>query len=519
VIRSVDEPVTAVQRRLAQRRLGRRLAAAVVLVLGLVGVATLVGGGALLARFTGETTPYYADIDEHFKYGSIGSEPASGLPKAVWRALPVLYPEVFEGRDDYRSFGFLYETGPDGARKELPIGLAEREVRGVELVWLNCAICHVGTWRAEPGGERRTVLAMPANNLDLDRFFSFLLEAADDMALAPERLFEAMAATGTDLGPIDRLLWRFIVIPEVREGLLERRAQVLAMLEGQPAWGPGRVDTFNPYKAIHFGMRWEDLAPEERVGAADFPSIFLQGPREGMQLHWDGNNPSLQERNLSAALGAGVTPATVDHEGIERVADWLLDLPPPPSPHDPPAEAVAAGRELFMAHCADCHGYHDGARYVFEGARLGTVVPIDEIGTDPARLDSYTAEFAELQRTLFQEDPEYRFRHFRKTDGYAAMPLDGLWLRGPYLHNGAVPSLRDLLAPPAERPAAFLRGGDVVDGERGGFVSPACTPGAAAAAGFCFDTSLPGNGNGGHLYGTGLSPVEKDALTAYLLTF
>lgn len=519
MIESIDEPVTAVQRRLAQRRRGRRVAAAVVLVLVVVGVATLVGGGALLARFTGETTPYHADIDAHFKYGSIGSEPESGLPKAVWHALPELYPEVFGGRDDYTAFGFLYETGADGRQRELPIGVAEREVRGVELVWLNCAICHAGTWREEPGGERRTVLAMPANTLDLYGFFAFLLDAADDMALAPERLFEAMAATGTELGPLDRLLWRFVVIPEVREGLIERRAQVLPMLEGQPSWGPGRVDTFNPYKAIHFGMRWEDLAPEERVGAADFPSIFLQGPREGMQLHWDGNNPSLQERNLSAALGAGVTPATVDHAGIERVADWLRDLPPPPSPHVPSAASVEAGRDLFMQHCADCHGYHDGKRYVFEGERLGTVVPIDEIGTDPARLDSYTAEFAELQRTLFAEDPEYRFRHFRKTEGYAAMPLDGLWLRGPYLHNGAVPSLRDLLAPPAERPAAFVRGLDVVDGERGGFESPACAPGDATAPGFCFDTSVRGNGNGGHLYGTGLSAAEKDALTAYLLTF
>ena len=26
--------------------------------------------------------------------------------------------------------------------------------------------------------------------------------------------------------------------------------------------------------------------------------------------------------------------------------------------------------------------------------------------------------------------------HFRKTDGYATMPLDGVWLRAPYLHNG-----------------------------------------------------------------------------------
>ena len=51
------------------------------------------------------------------------------------------------------------------------------------------------------------------------------------------------------------------------------------------------------------------LAFGERHGASDFPSIFNQKPRgdQKMELHWDGNNSSLAERNLSAAVGAGVT--------------------------------------------------------------------------------------------------------------------------------------------------------------------------------------------------------------------
>ena len=51
-------------------------------------------------------------------------------------------------------------------------------------------------------------------------------------------------------------------------------------------------------------------------------------------------------------------------------------------------------------------------------------------------------------------------------------------------------------------------------------------PGRAGSAveqpppqGFCYDTRLPGNGNGGHVYGAALSPPEKDDLIAYLLTF
>ena len=86
---------------------------------------------------------------------------------------------------------------------------------------------------------------------------------------------------------------------------------------------PGRVDTFNPYKLVQLRCCSTAYPDELPLAASDFPSIFNQRPREGMHLHWDGNNSSLAERNLSAALGAGVTPETVDHAAIQRVAAWL----------------------------------------------------------------------------------------------------------------------------------------------------------------------------------------------------
>jgi hypothetical protein len=107
------------------------------------------------------------------------------------------------------------------------------------------------------------------------------------------------------------------------------------------------------------------------------------------------------------------------------------------------------------------------------------------------------------------------FNNFRKTDGYVAVPLDGLWLRAPYLHNGSVPSLTELLETPDKRPALFYRGYDVYDQEKVGFLSS--TP-EAKDKGFMYDTRLPGNGNAGHLYGTALSPEEKRALVEFMKT-
>ena len=130
-------------------------------------------------------------------------------------------------------------------------------------------------------------------------------------------------------------------------------------------------------------MPLASIAPNERNGASDFPSIYLQKPREGMQLHWDGNNPSLDERNLSAALGAGVTPDTVDHAAIGRVKDWLLDLRPPKSPHRGDAAAAERGRALYMTNCAACHGYQGSDGHVFRRqARQGD--PIATLRTDRA---------------------------------------------------------------------------------------------------------------------------------------
>jgi len=169
-------------------------------------------------------------------------------------------------------------------------------------------------------------------------------------------------------------------------------------------------------------------------------------------------------------------------------------------------EALAAkGEPIYKRDCAHCHD--------FGGSQVGKVVPIEAIGTDPHRLDSFTYELVSNQNTLYTGYP-WRFTHFRKTNGYANMPLDAIWLRGPYLHNGCVPTLRDLLEPPENRPQVFYRGYDVYDQKKVGFVSDVPVEGSRKY--FRYDTTVPGNGNGGHRYGTELSLEEKDALVEYM---
>jgi len=439
----------------------------------------------------------YANIEDHFKYGSIGSEPVNGVPYWIWKVLPELFADKLPDRG-YTSLGFIQEPG-----KDLPIGFSKRRVF-IDRVGLNCAVCHTGTVRATPNSEHQVMTAMPANVLNLEGYANFISATALDDRFTANRMLPEIDRISGGLNPIQKLIYRYIAIPQTRDALINQGNR-LSFLNNNPEWGPGRVDTFNPYKTTQFHFPMDKLRQDELIGTSDFPSIWNQQPREGLQLHWDGNNTSVDERNKSAALGAGVTPATIDLPRIQRVADWLWELPPPAYPYKINEPLAASGEPLFQSNCASCHA--------FGGKQTGKVVPIQEIGTDPYRLDSYTYETLSNQNTLYTGYP-WRFKNFRKTDGYANAPLDGIWLRAPYLHNGSVPTLRDMLEVPEKRPKEFYRGYDVSDREKVGFVSDVAEENGKKY--FKFDTTLPGNSNSGHLYGTELSPADKDALVEYM---
>jgi len=90
---------------------------------------------------------------------------------------------------------------------------------------------------------------------------------------------------------------------------------------------------------------------------------------------------------------------------------------------------------------------------------------------------------------------------------YRAKPLEGIAFTGPFLHNGSVRTLKDLLEAPEDRAASFLVGTTDYDTDGAGYID---------AGHFLLDTSIRGNGNKGHTYGTQLSGDNKTALLEYL---
>ena len=455
-------------------------------------VVVAAAGAFLMTRSDPEK---FADIEEHYKYGSIGAEGRSGVPASLWLALPEVFPDLLPkgpGKG-YERVGLLYEKG-----KNRPIGTSFREAQ-TGMIGLNCAVCHVGTLRASKDAPRRIILGMPANQFNLQAYLNFLRNVGNDPRFKADTLIPAIKKVDPDFSRVDEALYRHYVIPRTKAALQQLRDD-FKWMDVRPAEGPGRVDTFNPYKVI------VGISTGDTVGTSDLPSIWNQEPREGMDLHWDGNNDSVEERNISAAIGAGASADSLDEPALERVKDWILKLKAPRYPRERiNSDLAARGASIYKENCASCHS--------FKGRRVGKVTPIKAIGTDRERLDSFTQELVDKQGEGTGNLP--KFSHFRKTNGYANHPLDGVWLRAPYLHNGSVPTLQDLLSRPSQRPDRFYRGVDIYDWERVGFISRGAT---AKRIGFLFDTKEKGNGNGGHTYGTDLSADQKRALIEYMKT-
>src|ERR1022692_4823592 len=479
----------------------------VLLLLGVVG-----GWVAWYKLLREEPEQKWADEAERFKYGSIGAEFSRGIPYWIWEVLPRVFPEYMPGPGGYKSFGLVWEEG-----REMPVGFT-KQVIGFPRVANNCAICHVGTWRSKDEEVPHVVVAAPANTVNVQAMLRFLTKAGQDSRFNAGVLLTEIQRE-TKLSFIDRQIYRFVLIPLTRRALQQQEARFTWMNRpGWPDWGPGRDDPMNLTK---YFMTSQPM--DNSTGQADFPSNWNLQSRKGTNLflNWSCDTPAVRSVLIDSALGLGAAPdPTVPLDTLnwrlERRAwvvvrmaeldEWLSALAPPPYPFPVDAALAAKGKQVYAQSCASCHepGQPQTSR----------LIPIADIGTDRNRMDTWNQAAADQANEKVKEIGIIR-PNMVKQEGYQSPPLDGLWMRAPYLHNGSVPTLRDLMAPVAERTKVFYRGYDVYDPVNVGFV----TAGAAAEReGWKNDTSVRGNGNQGHTYGVELPEQDKNALLEYMKT-
>jgi hypothetical protein len=221
--------------------------------------------------------------------------------------------------------------------------------------------------------------------------------------------------------------------------------------------------------------------------------------------------------------------------------------------------AVTRGEVHYKNQCASCHDPQienqpePGDAVAIRNSKTFFVVrlfPLHEIGTDPLDAQNFHDRILDASSIKEALPPEYRLtgqnvpgaviikmalqgiidrqynerniptekrdelgyyraNNLRACAAYPARPLAGVWAMAPYLHNGAIPSLYQLLLPPAERVKNFCTGDVEFDPVNVGYVNK-------SFCGFQFNTALPGNSNAGHNYGTSLGPNERMDLIEYL---
>ncbi len=463
--------------------------------LGIILILAVVGLTAWY-KLLREEEQHFASIEEYFKYGSIGTEQAQEIPYWVWLVLPRVFPEYLPRPGGYNALGLYNEPGHD-----MPVGFSIKTI-GFPRVGINCAFCHSATIRLAADELPILFPAGATSTFDALAYLRFLFKSAADPRFNADTLLGEIAKN-THLSLLDRLLYRYLLIPATRKALLKQQAQ-FAWTDTRPDWGPGRIDPFNPVKVLYL-----DVSVGDTIGNSDMMPIWNIGAQPNRAYHWDGLNPSLLEVVRSAAIGDGATAKSIPLEQLQKLQDWLVKLPPPKHPSERfPVDAAraAAGRVIFERECGACH--------LPGGPQTGQVVPLDVVGTDPHRAQMWTPEAAAAFNARYQRY-SFGFSQFRSTHGYVSVPLDAIWTRAPYLHNGSVPTLRDLLRAPQDRPKVFYRGYNVFEPKDVGFVSQGPE---AQRNGFRYETAQPGNSNQGHLSGTQLSDRDKDALLEYLKT-
>jgi len=482
--------------------LPRRIVASILIVL-------VAGSGWFVYQrlFHQEPPPFFESAEDHFLYGSIGTEATQGVPYWIWLVLPRVFPELLEKAGGYASLGVLSRDG----QHDMPIGLA-RVTIGIPRVGINCAMCHTATFRATPDAVPTIYPAAAAHHTGAQEYVRFLVASANDPRFTAGNILDEIAKN-TRLSLADRLLYRFVIIPGTRRQL-QRLGTADAWTQTRPDWGRGRIDQINRAKFSLLKQPSDDT-----IGTAEAMPLWNLGRREGMPFNWDGMNSSLREVVQSSALVHGATQAWMDRDhaawdntepttmsSLRRVMNYISDLQAPTYPLPIDTALAETGAVIYGSQCATCHAVG--------GTRTGSVIPLAEIGTDRQRFDAWTSAAADAYNA-YGEGHDWTFSAFRKTGGYAALPLDGVWLTAPYLHNGSVPTLADLLEPVDARPKQFWTGSDLYDAMRVGFVTQGLE---AQRTGAPRNVTRPGDSNVGHTYGTTLSPDEKRALLEYLKT-
>jgi mono/diheme cytochrome c family protein len=483
------------------------------------------------------------------------------IPAAWLAALDDENGRKFMDPENMKRLGFLIdEAGPSRENPfGWPLGFTVSDPTksgGIPMAGLTCAACHTGQIEYRGASVR---IDGGQSMIDLAAFTGGVVNALTALVRSPEKrktFIEAAIANGY---PAARVEADFARAAEPFKALGQQAPTADPV---EPASGRGRYDAVQGIANQVFGgdiMVPANIKP--RLAPVSYPPLW-----DIWRLSWLQYNAFIprtpQSRNIGEAIGVRARTHIVDPktgalnsesvrwksslqlDNLVWMEDVLKTLHAPKWPADvlgPVDGAKAAGgRKLFTQHCAGCHGIKE----LPDGGWDVTVVPLEHIGTDRLQATNWAGlTYDATKLGLSKETPAYKLdiaiNAIRKqlyadnktppekqeSDielmapcGYKARPLIGIWASPPFLHNGSVRTVFDLLS--ETRPANFTFGTREFDPVKLGYTED------KSDGDLIFDASVPGNSNAGHWWtddktrqgriGPRLTDNEKYAIIEYL---
>ncbi|MEM8908356.1 MAG: c-type cytochrome [Bacteroidota bacterium] len=383
--------------------------------------------------------------------------------------------------------------GRSGDNVDVPYNFtAVDAANGVRVVVANCLQCHA----QQLNGELIVGLGNSMTDFTTDQSSTISLADA-----ALQLLYGSNSPEWAAYSPF-------------RESIIASAAEIVTEVKGvNPA---GKLAVVLTAHRNQNDLTWIDdpvypIPPE--VIPEDVPPLWLIKKKHALYYNASGKGDFARLIMASSALTMedSLKAREVDQRFVDVVA-YLKTLEAPVYPEATDAAKVDRGKSLFESNCARCHGTYGAAE-----TYPNLLVTLDEIQTDSLLVFGNFA-FGDFQdwytNSWFAQEPNAA--QFTPELGYIAPPLDGIWATAPYLHNGSVPTLEDLLNSP-ERPTFWRRSFSsfALDYEKMGWQYTRESAGGNVEI---YDTTLPGYGNGGHTYGDSYTDEQRSDLIEYLKT-
>ena len=486
--------------------------------------------------------------------------------------------ELFRSDANSERYGLTKEaadpqTNPDG----LAIGLSKTVATNPrwkgEYIAITCAACH--NTQLTYKGKKIRIDGGAGNTFDFMGYVYALDDALQATSTDPAKFDRLAARLGASSPNAKSALHKRFENEATIVHVFRTRTLVAPQ-----AWGPGRLDAIagivNRVTADSPGIpqNWSTpLAPTK-------PPFVWNTPQSSW-TQWRGVQQDPLQRNFTEAMGVlmpmdlhsktpaqGLFDSNAELLNLGKIEELLSTLAPPKWPEDVlgkiDLKKAAEGKTLFATHCARCHNSYPytwteankyGKRFIEVG-----LVPQKYVGTDPGQFEdirpyAITGQLSpylpqpfqgkdliqtgalylimqkevlgtalgKLQVTEAEAVKLHGYREFPlppPTPGvYKAAPRDGVWATGPFLHNGSVPNLYELLLPASQRTKKFYVGREF-DPVKVGIDT------SGQSGKYLLDTSLTGNSNAGHSFEDGplgngvigplLTEEQRWALVEYL---